>query len=68
MNWNWMDSLLVGVGVGGIGAALLYGPTTGLNGGWTGLVVFLAAAFIVSWRLMFQLYSDVMKRISDIKK
>ena len=42
-SWNWLQSIAAGLCFGGLVAALLYGPNS--DHGWTGLVVFLMAAW-----------------------
>jgi hypothetical protein len=62
-SWNWMQSIAVGSCFGGLVAAFLYGPSSSY--GWTGLLVFLMAAFFITWMSVDDLYS---KLITEIRK
>lgn len=66
-SWSWVDSIIIGAGMGGVILAIAEGPTTGLSGGWTGLIVFLVSALWVSLRIITQLHSDVINKISEMK-
>lgn len=60
---NWMQTIALGSCFGGLVAAFLYGPSN--DYGWTGLLVFLVAAFFITWMSVDDLYSNL---ITEIRK
>ena len=63
-SWNWMQSIAAGLCFSGLVAAFLYGPNS--DYGWTGLVVFLIAAFFITWLMVDELYSTLITEIAKL--